>query len=156
MVMGAVETLSAGGFVLAQSGVSNREKIQLTSGDWFSGGAFRFHVDVERQLVTVRFGSRVTAQEIGEYVQKLPDHPLFEPTFSEIADLREAEEIDLQANEFLKLADEVDPFSPQAKRAFVATTLTQNHAARMPKILRSQRNIEIFRTLEDAERWIGS
>jgi hypothetical protein len=145
-----------GGFILAQSGVPNREKIQLTSRDRFPGGAFRFHVDIERQLVTVNFGTRVTAEEIGEYGQKLRDHPLFEPTFSEIADLREAEEIDLQADEFLKLADEVDPFSPQAKRAFVARTATQNHAARMHKILRAQRNIEIFRTLEDAERWIGS
>jgi hypothetical protein len=54
------------------------------------------------------------------------------------------------------MADEVDPFSPEAKRAFVAETSVQNHAARMHKILRSQRNIETFRTLEDAERWIGS
>jgi len=141
---------------LAQSGVSNREKVHPTSRDWFSGGAFRFHLDVERQLVTVNFGTRVTAEEIGQYGQKLRDHPLFKPTFSEIADLREAEEIDLQADEFLNLADEVDPFSPQAKRAFVARTPTQNHAARMHKILRSQRNIEIFQTLEDAERWIRS
>jgi hypothetical protein len=74
--------------------VSNREKIQLTSGDWFSGGAFRFHVDVERQLVTVRFGSRVTGEEIGEYVQKLGDHPSFQSTFSEIVDLREAKDIE--------------------------------------------------------------
>lgn len=86
---------------MAQSGVPNREKIQLTSRGRFSGGAFRFHVDVERQLVTVNFGTRVTAEEIGEYGQKLRDHPLFEPTFSQIADLREAEEIELQADEFL-------------------------------------------------------
>jgi len=33
---------------------------------------------------------------------------------------------------------------------------TQNHAARRHKVLRSQRNIEAFRSLEDAERWIGS
>jgi hypothetical protein len=113
-------------------------------------------VDVERQLVTVNFGTRVTAEEIGEYGQKLRDHLLFEPTFSAIADLRESEEIEPQAGEFLKLADEVDPFSPQAKRAFVARTPTQNHTARMHEILRAQRNIEIFRTLEDAERWIGA
>ncbi|MBZ5686956.1 MAG: hypothetical protein LAP86_18175 [Acidobacteriia bacterium] len=98
----------------------------------------------------------MTAEEIGEYVRKLRDHPLFEPTFSEIADLRDAEDIALLADDFLKLADEVDPFSPEAKRAFVAKTSIQNHAARLHKILRSQRNIEIFRTLEDAERWIGS
>jgi hypothetical protein len=113
-------------------------------------------LDVERQLVTVRFGSRVTGEEIGEYVQKLGDHPSFQSTFSEIVDLREAKDIELQADDFLTPADEVDPFSPEAKRAFVAETSVQNHAARMHKILRSQRSIEIFRTLEDAERWIGS
>jgi hypothetical protein len=122
----------------------------------FSGEAFRFEVDVERQLVTVKFGNRVTAEEIGEYVEKLLVHPSFQPTFSEIVDIREAQDIDLQADDFLKLADQVDPFSPEAKRAFVARTTVQNHAARMHKILRSQRNIEIFQTFEDAERWIGS
>src|ERR1700719_267303 len=62
-------------------------------------------------------------------------YPSFDPSFSEIADLREAADIDLQADEFLKLADEVDPFSQEAKRAFVAKTSEQNHAARMHKIL---------------------
>jgi hypothetical protein len=113
-------------------------------------------VDVERQLVTVTFGNRVTAEEIGEYVQKLIAHPSFQPTFSEISDLREAGDIDLQADDFLNLADQVDPFSQEAKRAFVTRTTVQNHAARMHKILRSQRNIEIFQTFEEAERWIGS
>jgi hypothetical protein len=55
----------------------------------------------EWQLVTVNFGTSVTAEEIGEDRQKLRDHPLFEPTFSQIADLREAEEIELQPDEFL-------------------------------------------------------
>ena len=64
--------------------------------------------------------------------------------------------MDLQADGFLKLADEIDPFSPDAKRAFVAKSPVQNHAARMHKILRTQRNIEIFRTIEEAERWIES
>jgi len=56
----------------------------------------------------------------------------------------------------MKLADEVDPFAQDAKRAFVARTPTQNHAARMPKILRSQRNFKIFLTPEEAERWVCS
>ena len=140
---------------MSERGSSNRGDPHLKSGKWFSGKAFRFQVDAERQLVTVRFGNRVTAEEIGEYAQRLIDNPLFQPTFSEISDLREAEDIDLQADDFLKLADQVDPFSPKAKRAFVARTTVQNHAARMHKILRSQRNIEIFQTFEEAERWIG-
>jgi hypothetical protein len=53
----------------------------------------------------------------------------------------------LQADEFLALADEIDPFSYEAKRVFVVRTSVQNHAARMHKVQRKQRNIEIFRSL---------
>ena len=141
---------------MSQMRISNCGDLRLRSEDLFSGEAFRFQVYVERQLVTVKFGNRVTAEEIGEYVQKLIAHPSFQPTFSEIVDIREAQDVDLQADDFLKLADQVDPFSPEAKRAFITRTTVQNHAARMHKILRSQRNIEIFQTFEDAERWIGS
>jgi len=105
--------------------------------------------------VVAKFRGKVTAAVVGEYVQRLLSHPSFEPTFSEIADLSEAEEVELMADDFLKLADEIDPFSVDAKRAFVARTSTQNHAARMHKILRTRRNIEIFKSFEDAERWIG-
>jgi hypothetical protein len=69
-------------------------------------------------------------------------------------DLSQVEEIDLQADEFIRLADQIDPFSTDARRAFVARTSIQNHAARMHKILRTQRNIEIFRTVAEATRWI--
>jgi hypothetical protein len=82
-------------------------------------------------------------------------NPSFVLTFSEIVDLTEVEELDLQAAEFLRLADEIDPFSPGAKRAFVVRNAIQDHAARMHKILRTQRNIEILRSVGEAERWIG-
>ena len=111
-------------------------------------------IDPERRLVIVRFGKRLTVNAIERYAAMLRGNSLFKPGFSEIADLSEVEEVDLQAEQFLKLADEIDPFSTDAKRAFVARTSVQNHAARMHKILRAQRNIEIFGTVKEAERWI--
>ena len=78
----------------------------------------------------------------------------FSQSYSEVVDLTDVEELDLQAEDFLKLADQIDPFSPEAKRAFVVRTSTQNHAARMHKVLRS-RNIEIFHSVEEAERWVA-
>jgi hypothetical protein len=116
----------------------------------------KFSIDSERRLVRVKFGQKVTASEIGQYAESLRADPAFEPTFSEIADLRAANELDLNAEDFLKLADQVDPFSVSAKRAFVVQTLVQKHAARMHRILRTQRNIEIFQSSEEAERWINS
>jgi len=111
-------------------------------------------VDSDRELVVVTFARKLTAFDIERYARLLRANPSFRPSFSEIVDLREVEELDLKASDFLKLADQVDPFSFDAKRAFVVRTSVQNHAARMHKVLRSQRNIEIFHSMEDAERWV--
>lgn len=112
-------------------------------------------VNPKKKLVIVRFCKKLSLAEIGQYAKLLRADPAFEPTFAEIADLTEVEEFSLDADDFLKLADEIDPFSIEAKRAFVAPSTTQNHAARMHKILRSQRKFEIFRTMREAERWIA-
>jgi len=116
----------------------------------------QFAVDPGRKLVTVKFGKKLTVADIERYSRHLRVNPSFQPDYCEIVDLSEVEELDLQADDFLKLADKIDPFSPQAKRAFVVRNSVQNHAARMHKVLRTQRNIEIFNSVEEAERWIGS
>ena len=130
-------------------GNAEKSKISLRS-------TAEFSIDEERRLVTVKFGRMVTVEDIADYAKRLLAHPKFQPSFSEITDLREAEELDLRAYDFLRLADQVDPFSPDAKRAFVVRTSVQQHAARMHKILRSKRDIEIFESFEAAEEWIHS
>jgi len=115
----------------------------------------RFVVDPGKRLVVVRFGKKVTAEVIEQYATRLRQHPLFDLSFSEIADLSAVEEMDLQADEFLRLADAVDPFSPEARRAFVVHNSVQAHAARMHKALRVDRNFSIFHSLEEAEQWIN-
>lgn len=110
-------------------------------------------VHPERRLVIVKFGKRLTIRDVEQYAARLRANPAFSPSFSEIVDLTEIEELDLQANDFLRLADEIDLFTVDARRAFVAQD-AQDHAARMHKILRTQKNIEIFKTVKDAERWI--
>lgn len=111
-------------------------------------------IDVRRRRVVVKFGHKLTPEDLGRYANLLRSNPKFDPTFSEIIDLREVEEMDFRAEDFYKLADEIDPFSRQAKRAFVVSTAIQHHAARMHRILRTQRNIEIFSSFEAAERWL--
>jgi hypothetical protein len=113
-----------------------------------------YSIDLENRLVLVKFGKRVRPQDIGNYAKHLKMNPLFQPTFSEIVDLRDVEEMELQAENFLELADKIDPFSPTAKRAFLVQNTLQSHAARMHKILRFQRSIEIFESLEEAEAWV--
>ena len=114
-----------------------------------------FSIDKDRRLVVVKFEGDVTVQEIAKYVESLVAHPDFDPTFSEITDLRGVQSFDLQANDFLTLADQIDPFSLTAKRAFVVRTSLQNQAARMHKFLRPHRTIEIFESVAQAEEWLG-
>ncbi|HET7893670.1 MAG TPA: hypothetical protein VFL34_19225 [Candidatus Sulfotelmatobacter sp.] len=117
--------------------------------------SFHYTVDTENKRVVVTFGRKLTVQDIERYANALQSDRSFHPTYSEIIDLTQAEELELQADEFLTLADKIDPFSAEAKRAFVVRTSVQNHAARMHKVLRTQRNIEIFRSLEDAKLWVA-
>jgi len=116
----------------------------------------RFVVDPKRRLVIASFGQRLTAAEIQSYAQNLCNHPKFDPSFSEIADISNVKELPIEGPDFLKLADRIDPFSLESKRAFVAQTSLQKHAARIHKILRGQRNFRIFEKLEEAECWIRS
>jgi hypothetical protein len=113
-------------------------------------------LDSARRLIFVKFRKKVTVRDIEKYAGSLRADPRFKPDFSEIVDLSGVAELDLQADEFIRLADEIDPFSVQARRAFVARDAVQNHAARMHKILRSHRDFSIFRSVEEAERWIDA
>ena len=120
------------------------------------GHSANFSVDTERRLVIVRFGRKVSIDVIASYASRLRTHPSFEPTFSEIVDMSATEELDLSADDFLRLADQVDPFSPEAKRAFVVKDSVQRHAARLHKILGSYKKITMFDSIAAAERWIRS
>lgn len=111
-------------------------------------------VDVHRRRVVVKFGHTLTPDDLGRYANLLRSNPKFDPSFCEVVDLRQVEQLDFQADDFLRLADQIDPFSQNAKRAFVVSTAIQRHAARMHKILRTQANIEIFSSFENAERWL--
>jgi hypothetical protein len=120
------------------------------------GLAVECRIVPEKRLVWVKFRKRVTETEITNYAASLRSSPLFEPQFSEIVDLREVEQFELHGEQMMKLADKVDPFSFDSKRAFIVRDATQSHAARMHQILRTaHQNIRIFHSLEEAEHWMG-
>ncbi len=111
----------------------------------------------EERLVSVRFGRCLSLREVQGYVAALCTDPAFESDFSEIVDLSEVEELQLSADHALTLADIVDPFVAGTRRAFVARTGMQVHAARMHQILRNdEENIRIFASLTEARQWIES
>jgi hypothetical protein len=114
-------------------------------------------INYAKGIVSVKFTKKLAASDIVNYAAALRADPAFEPEFAEIVDLREVEEIGLDARQALSLADEVDPFSTTSKRAFITRNSAQVHAARMHLLLRSnQENIRIFESIEEALRWIES
>jgi hypothetical protein len=120
-----------------------------------STGHATYSIDQEKMIVIVKFGKQLTIAAIEEYASSLRNNPSFRPDFSEIIDLRNVQAVDLQADDFMQLADRIDPFSHEAWRAFVVEDAVQAHPARMHRILRTDKNIETFETVAQAERWIA-
>jgi len=116
-----------------------------------------YKISRHKRLVSVRFGRTLLFDDVQSYTIALYADPEFDPTFSEIVDLSVVEELVMTPEETMKLADLADPFSPGAKRAFIAQTDMQIRAARMHQLLRNDEvNIRIFGSIQEAEAWIES
>jgi len=114
-----------------------------------------YTIDSAKRFVSVRFVKKLTVHDIVAYATALRRDPAFDPALAELVDLREVEEVELDAKEALHLADEIDPFSLASRRAFVARTSTQINPARLHALLRSEdKNIRIFGSIEEAKRWV--
>lgn len=116
-----------------------------------------YTVSVEDHVVLVKFGKQLSIREVEHYVVALSCDPLFDASFSEIVDLSAVEDLQVNPEEALALADLVDPFEAGSKRAFVAQTEVKVHAARLHQILRNdEENIRIFSSSDGAMAWIRS
>lgn len=114
-------------------------------------------IDTASRTVSARFTKRLSFSDIRSYAFALRYDPQFDPAFSEIVDLREVEEVDLSPEELMVLADSVDPFSPVAKRAFVAQGPAQINAAQLHHILRPEAsNVRVFFSMDAAQQWIAA
>ncbi len=116
-----------------------------------------YSIDCAKQVVSVRFTENLTFTEIENYALALRADAQFDPSFSEIADLRAVTDVALSTSDLMALADRIDPFSPRANRAFVAQGLAQINAAQLHHILRPEAgNVRVFFSIEEAETWIAA
>ncbi len=113
-----------------------------------------YAIDAERCVVYVRFGCRLGLAEIEFYARALAANPHFSPKYSEIVDLTAVKDLQLDAEAAVSLADRIDPFDLASKRAFIATSAPQVHAARMHQILWSEKSIKIFDSEAAAREWL--
>lgn len=116
-----------------------------------------YSIDEMARQVSVRFTGKLSFNVIAKYADNLAANPQFDPTYGELVDLRLVETVALTARELIKLADEVDPFARNSKRAFVAQNQAQIHAANVHHLLRpDSKNMRIFISLQEAEQWLRS
>jgi len=114
-----------------------------------------YAIDAARRLVRVRFAKKLRFSDIESYVQALRADPRFNPRFSELVDLRGVEEVALSSQHQIKLADQVDPFAPTSKRAFVVRSQEHSNAAHIHRMLRPESSsIRVFFSTDEAENWI--
>jgi hypothetical protein len=115
-----------------------------------------YFIDLENRFVLVRFTGTITFQDIKDYAGHLRADPRFRPSFSEIVDLRNVEEVELSPTQAMNLADNVDPFAIESRRAFVVQSQAQIHAAHIHRILRPEGgNILVSFSMEEAQQWMA-
>ena len=114
-----------------------------------------YNISLDKRLVSARLSGKLNGRGLETYARSLRSDPRFDPSFAELVDIRQVTEIELQPEEALRLADELDPFSRESRRAFVVHSETQMYAAKMHQLLLSGRKpISIFSSLEEATHWI--
>jgi len=135
------------GFAEESDGRTNATARRLQSATYF--------IDLENRFVLVRFTGTISFQDIKDYAGHLRADPQFHPSFSEIIDLRNVEEVELTATQAMNLADTVDPFAIESRRAFVVQSQAQIHAAHIHRILRPEGGkILVSSSMEEAKQWL--
>jgi hypothetical protein len=112
-------------------------------------------VDPKNRIVLAKFGSRLTMADAEQYAADLRNNPAFDPSFSELSDLTEVVDAEIDYASAARFARESDPFSHQSKRAIIAPRPAIFALARMYRLIRNDENIVLFKTIEEAKRWLG-
>lgn len=112
-------------------------------------------VDPKNQIVIAKFGGRLTIADAEHYAADLRNNPAFDPRFSELSDLTEVENPQIDYASAARFALDSDPFSHDSKRAIITSTPPMYALARMYQLIRNDENIVLFKTLDEAKRWLG-
>jgi hypothetical protein len=115
-------------------------------------------IDPERGPVKVRAWGVLTPAEVMATRSKFTTHPAFSSDWSQLYDLREVTNVSANGSEVQGVAD-TSVFGPGSRRAFVAPRDETFGLSRMfatyREIAGGKELIEVFRSIEDAEKWLG-
>jgi len=117
-----------------------------------------YEIDPDHRLVRSRAWGVLTHDEITALRLRYTGDPAFQADFSQLFDLREVTTVSATLDELQEVAS-FSIFGPGARRAFVATNPVPYAFSRMYEAYREfnggQEQIEVFRSIEDAEKWLG-
>jgi hypothetical protein len=115
-----------------------------------------FTIDQDLKLVKVKFQQKITLQDLKSYLQQLRSDPRFNTNYSELVDLTDVNQSEINFKMASDLARSADPFSHNSRRAFAAPNAAVFGTTRMYQMIRQdEENIRCFRTMEQAKTWLG-
>jgi hypothetical protein len=107
-------------------------------------------------LVRTRLSGVVTFAELLGLYRSIAKDPAFDPTFWQLADARDATEVRMTGAQARTIA-ELNVFARGARRAIVAPADEPFGVARMMESYSElvEQEVQVFRDLASAERWLG-
>ena len=115
-----------------------------------------YQIDVARRLVLSRVWGVFTAEDLKNHYTTLAADPAFDPTYSQLVDLRDVERVDMDTPVIRRHALE-RLFHPNAQRALVVSSPHHYELARIYAEFAeyASQNVHVFRDMHDAEEWLG-
>src|SRR5689334_3444252 len=115
-----------------------------------------YEIDLGRRLVLSRAWGVFTPQDLFDHFARLSADPDFDPTYSQLVDLRDVERTELTPPIIRRHALE-RLFDSTAQRALVVIIPYHYEMARIYADFArfSSQNVRVFRDMHDAEEWLG-
>jgi len=116
----------------------------------------QYEIDVQNRIVRTTFQGVITYRDIADLAGRLLADRTFNSEFSELGTFQDGTDLRLQLSDFQQLS-RVDPFSPNARRAFVVHSRGALYGVtRIYQTFRDSPNVQIFNKTEDALFWLTS
>jgi hypothetical protein len=114
-----------------------------------------YRIDTVAGVVFITHSGRVSDEDILTNQQRLREDPQFLPTLDHLVDARDVTEQAITAHGVRALAS-ANIYAPGSRRAIVVSDDVTYGYTRMFQILRDRgpEEIQIFRSLADARRWL--
>ena len=115
-----------------------------------------YRIDVARRVVLSRAWGVFSAQDVFDHFTALAADPAFDPSFYQLIDLRDVEQVDLETS-FIRRHALERLFAGGALRALVVSSDIHYGLARMYGAYAeyASQNVRVFRDMHEAEQWLG-